>query len=144
MATRIRLLSYREYRRDTILGLIQPAGSWRALAAVGTPSAASWTVKVDDDDCPLSLHRPDTGIDGVPVSLRVHPTDTVQDVALRALARDAACRFDPLVAVDDSGRFVGLVVMERVIAQLAERPNTDDAHRSPTAGGSAGTTEEAI
>lgn len=142
MATRIRLLSYREYRRDTILSLIQPAGNGRVLAAVGTPGASSWSVRVDGDDCPLSLHRPDLGVECIPVSLRVHPTDTVEDVALRALARDPQHRFDPLVAVDDSGRFVGLVVMERLIARLAERSGVDDAHRSPTAGGSASTAEE--
>jgi hypothetical protein len=32
--------------------------------------------------------------------------------------------------------------MERIIAQLAERPSNDDSHRSPTVGGSADTTEE--
>lgn len=141
MATRIRLLSYCECRRDTILGLIQP-GNGRALAPVGEATASSWSVRVDEDDCPVSLHRPDLGDEVVPVSLRVHPTDTVEEVALRALARNIRYRFDPLVAVDDRGRLVGLVVMERLIAKLADRSNGDEADRSTTAGDPAGITKE--
>ena len=54
------------------------------------------------------------------MSLRIAPTADVESVVLRAIARDPAVRYDPLVAVDDGGRYVGIVLMERLITRLAQ------------------------
>ncbi|HET6652855.1 MAG TPA: hypothetical protein VFH10_09455 [Nocardioides sp.] len=39
--------------------------------------------------------------------------------ARRALNRDEARRYDPLLCTDAAGAFVGMVRMERVVEQLA-------------------------
>jgi EAL domain-containing protein (putative c-di-GMP-specific phosphodiesterase class I) len=51
--------------------------------------------------------------------LRLSPTTPVRDAALRAVARPAAQRFDPIVCTDEEGRFVGMVRMERLVTRLA-------------------------
>ena len=43
----------------------------------------------------------------------------VAAVSRRAMTRPPARRFDPLVCWDDSGRYAGLVRMERVVDALA-------------------------
>jgi EAL domain-containing protein (putative c-di-GMP-specific phosphodiesterase class I) len=50
--------------------------------------------------------------------LRVNPSTSVQDALARAVTRDRAHRFDPLVLTDDTGRFVGIVRVERLITAL--------------------------
>ena len=50
--------------------------------------------------------------------LRVKPTSPVDEVARRATTRPVGERFDPLLCVDDRGRYVGVVRFERLVEAL--------------------------
>lgn len=54
-----------------------------------------------------------------PVGLRVGVSDNLVDVATRAMTRQRNSRFDPVVCVDDVGRLVGVVAVERITLRLA-------------------------
>jgi Mg/Co/Ni transporter MgtE len=54
------------------------------------------------------------------VSLRVPASATVAEVAQRVVTRPEACRFDPVVVVDDVGAVTGLVRVELLLARLAD------------------------
>ncbi|WP_432547279.1 EAL domain-containing protein [Kineococcus sp. SYSU DK004] len=93
-------------------------------------------VVVDVRDVPVALVVPDerdpSGVRSVPVDVTFAPEDTVHDVAVRAVARAAGARFDPLVCTDATGRFVGVVGVEDVVLDLASgsRSSTGAAGRS--------------
>ncbi len=70
---------------------------------------------------PLHRSRDDADLHRVAaVSLRVAPSTSVHELARRLVARPEHCRFDPAVCVDDLGRAVGVVRVERVLMRLAE------------------------
>lgn len=50
--------------------------------------------------------------------LLVQRSRRLVDLARRLVARPEASRFDPVVVVDDTGRAVGVVRAERVVARL--------------------------
>jgi hypothetical protein len=51
--------------------------------------------------------------------MRVDMRESVMGVARRAMERDAAERFDPVVCCDARGRYVGVVRVERLVEGLA-------------------------
>lgn len=51
--------------------------------------------------------------------LRVLPASDAREVARRAMLRARAPRFDPVICVDEDGRYAGIVRMERLIELLA-------------------------
>ena len=65
----------------------------------------------------------DEGDDLRAVSLRVRPSEHVQEALRRAMGRQRAARFDPLVVTDGQGSVVGVVRVEALVARLLE----DDA-----------------
>ncbi len=67
----------------------------------------------------------------VPVSLRVAPTDDVVSVVHRLMTREDATRFDPLVCIDERGRSLGIIRVERLIQRLLE---VRSGPRRPTGG----------
>lgn len=62
----------------------------------------------------LSSHRE------VPISLRVAPSDDVRVVVQRLLTRPHVNRFDPLACIDERGRSLGVIRVERLIQRLLE------------------------
>lgn len=54
-----------------------------------------------------------------PVSLRLPASATVAEVAQRVVTRPEACRFDPIVVVDDLGAATGVVRVESLLTRLA-------------------------
>lgn len=62
--------------------------------------------------------RTDADAAPVPATL-VAPSTPIADAARRAIARDAAYRFAPLVCTDDTGTVLGLVRIEDLLAALA-------------------------
>ena len=54
-----------------------------------------------------------------PIGMRVGQSDSLVDVATRAMTRQRAVRFDPAVCVDDVGRLLGIVPVERITLRLA-------------------------
>lgn len=84
-------------------------------------------VAVDERGCPVQLLRAglrdgdhEGELSAVPVSLRVRPEAALVEVVTRAMTRVAARRFDPVVCVDESGRLLGLVRVERMALRLVE------------------------
>lgn len=59
--------------------------------------------------------------------LRIKCESLLADIGQRAVTRDEASCWDPLVCVDDAGAFVGIIHMARLVSALAElaRENTD-------------------
>jgi CBS-domain-containing membrane protein len=51
--------------------------------------------------------------------MRIRVDTSVTEAAERALTRSTDRRFHPLVCVDDRGRYVGVVRMERVLSFLS-------------------------
>jgi EAL domain-containing protein (putative c-di-GMP-specific phosphodiesterase class I) len=51
--------------------------------------------------------------------LPVHVDSDIAESVMRAMARPAADRFEPLVCTDDDGHFVGIVRIERAVQYLA-------------------------
>ena len=130
MATRIRLLAYQQARHDSVASLVQPVPPVRRGdddGGSGSPAAPGLDVArhrrrrrlpaVARE--PRPRRRTSAGVDP-----DQHPTADVESGALRAIAREPAQRFDPLVAVDDTGRYLGVVVMERLIGRLAQLRTT--------------------
>ncbi|NHC46261.1 EAL domain-containing protein [Motilibacter aurantiacus] len=82
-------------------------------------------VRVDRDGCPDALYLPlrrasdPQGYRGSDAILRVNALTPLADAALRAMARPAERRFDPLVCVDDTGRYVGVVLLDAVVTALS-------------------------
>ena len=73
---------------------------------------------------PVGLIDREAARNGVSIprpALTVKTTSEVGDVALRALTRPEASRFDPLVCCDDRGVYLGVVRMERIMVALASR-----------------------
>ena len=58
--------------------------------------------------------------DGVHAPLTVTAGSSVADVALRAMTRPPSERFVPVVCCDEAGRYLGLVRVERLVAELAK------------------------
>jgi EAL domain-containing protein (putative c-di-GMP-specific phosphodiesterase class I) len=77
------------------------------LDAQGRPIAA-----VDHDGMVHSALDP---------GMRVHVDTPVPDAAERAITRPSGQRFHPMLCVDGTGRFVGVVRMERVLTYLTAR-----------------------
>jgi len=135
VADALRAMTARAAQVHSVAPLVEVVAT---VAATGDPCTAAAAllaadpgrdvvVAVDDRSVPVHLVR--AGLrDGdrsaepqlLPVSLRVRPATELVEVATRAMTRVAARRFDPVVAVDESGRLLGLVRVERLTLRLAE------------------------
>lgn len=123
------------------LGANIAAAAVRRSSDEGVGALVEPVVVVDGDD-PAAIHdgwaHPDgpallvvadrtsrpTGLLLAPGAARVGVmttgvNDRAADLAKRAMARPAACRFDPVVICDDTGRVTGLVRLERLVGHLA-------------------------
>ncbi|WNV75130.1 EAL domain-containing protein [Geodermatophilus sp. DSM 44513] len=82
-------------------------------------------VEVDGYGHPVSLLIPyrrgadPPGHRRAPVSLRVHSSTGLREIARRVAARPEETRFDPVVCVDARGNALGVVRIERLLLQLA-------------------------
>jgi len=73
-------------------------------------------VLIDDHDRPVSvLDTESSHLGVVSEALRVNLDTPVRDALLRAITRDRAGRYDPLIIVDNAGRYAGIVRIERLI-----------------------------
>jgi EAL domain-containing protein (putative c-di-GMP-specific phosphodiesterase class I) len=89
----------------TLRLLLEPAAATlRATRPVTQPHAAAQSHAARADERSVLRLPVDTGI---------------AEAAHRALNRDEARRFDPLLCTDSSGALVGVVRMERIVEQLA-------------------------
>lgn len=134
LGQRIRTLAAQVAHSDQIASLVdlvpavtQPDAARAAAALFDADTGLDTVVVVDSSDRPWQLLRPPLRRTDPPdelhltaVSLRVPVTANLLDVAVRAMTRDARHRFDPVVAVDEAGRFLGVVRIERLTLRLAE------------------------
>ena len=122
-AARLRRGAARATLTDHVASLVEPAVAEGSaplargqvglrLDRFGRATAVLVPRRRADDD--RSTHR------AAPVSLRVPASAGVVEVARRLVARPEECRFDPVVCVDERGRAVGVVRLERILLRLAE------------------------
>ncbi len=77
-------------------------------------------VIVDPERRPRTVLAPHRAVQSVrETTLLVNLATPVAEAARRAIARPARTRFDPLVCIDDLGRYVGIVRMERLVDALS-------------------------
>jgi hypothetical protein len=79
-------------------------------------------VVVDEHQRPVGVHRRDRferGERPLPAPLCVLAQARPADVAQRAMTRALPRRFDPVAVIDDLGRLVGVVRIERLVQALA-------------------------
>ena len=105
--------------------LLEPARAERDADAARASLAASdddLVVLVDEHHQPVAT----VGLDGLTravrdTGMRVNVDTDPVDLAQRAIVRERPSRFHPLVCIDNAGRFLGIVRMERLIGHLADR-----------------------
>ncbi len=120
---RLRRSSHRASLLENVASLVETV---ELVASGARPTGAGSAVCVDRSGRPAGLflaHRRDgdpPGHRSAPVSLRVPASATVAEVAQRVVTRPEACRFDPVVVVDDVGAVTGLVRVELLLARLAD------------------------
>jgi hypothetical protein len=92
-----------------------------AVAVLSETTGFDLVVVVDENDRPRTLLEPGgaegwQSTDAFSVDIETTPADAVQ----RALSRPRTTRFTPLVCTDHTGRFVGILRIERLMAHLAQ------------------------
>ncbi|CCH89243.1 Diguanylate phosphodiesterase [Modestobacter italicus] len=107
---------------ENVASLVEPA----ELVSDGQqPTSRGTAVRVDEFGHPIGLLvalRRDGDLAGhraAPVSLRVPASAAVAEVAQRVVTRPEACRFDPIVVVDDVGAATGVLRVESLLTRLA-------------------------
>ncbi len=121
--TRLRRGAARATLVEHVASLVQAVASEDA----GPPPPGQVVLRLDPGGRPRALllptHRHDDDAGGhrvAPISLRVPASTSVVALAQRIAARPEACRFDPVVCVDELGRATGIVEVVRVLLRLAE------------------------
>lgn len=119
LASRLRRLAARTAKPSMAQALLvtsAPVRPGQCPAAVGGVGL----VEVDHRGCPRRLRLPAPGgRERVTTSfLLTHPEAAVVELARRAMARAPQSRFDPLICVDESGRYVGLIPVDALVTSL--------------------------
>lgn len=109
--------------KEHVASLVQPV----ELVPDGQqPTSPGTAVCVDQFGHPtgllIALRRDgdQVGHRAAPVSLRVSASAAVTEVAQRVITRSEACRFDPVVVVDDIGAATGVIRIESLLSRLAD------------------------
>lgn len=126
---------------DEVLRLIEraPVISSASAAAGGADlfldePDADVAVVIDDADRPVGLLARDDALARRPfnpVIQRASPASGVAELAVRSMTRSLPTRYDPSVCCDETGRYLGIVRVERLVEQLAQRavPSPAAEHR---------------
>jgi EAL domain-containing protein (putative c-di-GMP-specific phosphodiesterase class I) len=124
-AARLRAAGSRAELLDTVGGLVERV----PMEGGGPVPTGSYGLLLDSWGRPQALlvprpqpaRRPGAASHRVvPVSLKVTAGEGVAEVAQRLVARPPHSRFDPVACVDERGRAVGIVRVERLLVRLAE------------------------
>jgi EAL domain-containing protein (putative c-di-GMP-specific phosphodiesterase class I) len=95
-----------------------------AVQVLGSQRAGEHVVVVDNDRHPTALLMRIAGDQGDAVRSKLliaGMSELLSDVSVRAAARDAETRFDPVVCRDEHGRYQGIVTVDRLLHALATR-----------------------
>jgi EAL domain-containing protein (putative c-di-GMP-specific phosphodiesterase class I) len=85
-------------------------------------AGVEWVVLLDAHEHPVGLSGADAAKRGEPPAgnpLVVGATNGIGEAAQRAMLREPARRFDPLVCCDANGRYAGIVTLDRLVETLA-------------------------
>jgi len=90
--------------------------AWSAAALFADDPGLRTVVLIDHSNRPVSVLDSESANLGVTTDgLRVNLDTPVRDALLRAITRDSAHRYDPLILTDNAGRYAGIARMERLI-----------------------------
>jgi EAL domain-containing protein (putative c-di-GMP-specific phosphodiesterase class I) len=97
-----------------------------AAAGAFADDATDLVVMLDEHHRPVSTMDVDGLVhSALDPSMRVSVDTAVAEAAERAMTRPAGQRFHPLLCVDELGRYVGVVRMERVLTYLSAHSSRD-------------------
>ena len=103
----------------TVRDLVEPvptAGSADDAGALFACDHTRSVVVVDAHDRPLVVYTPDhLYLGATERGMRVNVDTPVRDALERAVIRDQARRYEPLLCTDAAGRFLGVIRIERMI-----------------------------
>ena len=109
-------------QQPTVRRLVERARTAFTLAHARTlygPDHSEVVVIIDDHGRPVSVRDRDGLLRPIHDRLRVNVDTPVPQAAHRALTRPEASRFTPLLCIDNAGRLLGVVRMERILDHLA-------------------------
>lgn len=111
-----------EATKATLQSVVEPC---QVCSNEGAWPDSPLCVRLSAEGRPVGMRLSGSG--GAPLArkeselLRVKVDSSLSEVARRAATRPDAVRWDPLVCVDEAGRFGGVVRMHRLVTALAER-----------------------
>jgi hypothetical protein len=94
-----------------------------ALLCFAGDAGLEWVPIVGEDNRPVALAGRPLGLDGEPRLApvdRVEPDTNFADAAQRAMERPPSERMVPFLRCDSRGRYVAIVRVERVVAELTD------------------------
>jgi EAL domain-containing protein (putative c-di-GMP-specific phosphodiesterase class I) len=115
-------------RGDGVIALVQrdatvvtPAHVPQTVANQGALPGSVSAVVVDDDGRPVGLlvRGPGGGWMHKRQLLSIQPADAPAGVARRAMGRPPEDRFDPVACCDETGRYMGLVAVDRLVQTMS-------------------------
>jgi EAL domain-containing protein (putative c-di-GMP-specific phosphodiesterase class I) len=117
-------------RLEAVRSLVEPCVTCQGEQ--GWPEAASVALRVSAEGRPLAMRLVIDGRDALRSEhelLRVKPQSPLSAAAQRAMTRSERLRWDPIVCIDESGHFRGIVRMHRLVSALAEgKTQLDSLH----------------
>lgn len=110
-------------RSNTLRSILHVAPSVHSLGEVGSlfeHAGVNVVVLIDADDRPIATMTADSATMGiVEPGLRMNVDTPVTEAALRAITRSRSMRFTPLLCIDNAGRYLGVIHIERLIHAVA-------------------------
>lgn len=102
-----------------------------ARQALSDSSGADLAVLLDSWDRPFMVieRHPLLGLRSLTTLMKVQGSSEPGEVLLRALTREAAVRYDPIVAIDERGLLLGVLRMDRLMREALETSAPPGADR---------------
>ena len=121
-------LAHSESRLEAVRSLLEPCAT--CTPDQPWPERMSVALRVSGDGRPLAMRFLVDGQEAIRPErelLRVKPQSPLSVVAQRAVTRADRLRWDPIVCIDESGHFRGIVRMHRLVSALADGKTTLDS-----------------
>ncbi|MHA7276073.1 EAL domain-containing protein [Arthrobacter sp. Hz1] len=110
-------------QKSVLRDVVEPApavlGMAEAVEAFNQDPGLGSVALIDADLRPISLLTPDAASLGVvSQGMRANLDTPLADALDRSMTREAVYRFEPLLVIDNAGRFAGIARLERMITAL--------------------------